>query len=68
MLGGGVGMPILASVQGWGLASERNAQIIQQSEQYCPPGQRNTLAGCRNSHRSYYFGRSHIGGGPGYGK
>jgi|GEM_PF-1916801 len=68
MLGFMVGLPFIASSRGWGLGSETNTKISSQADSYCPPAQTRPDGTCQRSHRSYYFGRSVLGGGPRSGK
>lgn len=68
LLGTGVMLPYMASSNGWGVKTERDPLVMKNSVQYCPSGRRDFSGRCRRSHRSYFYGRSMRGGGPGRGK
>ena len=59
-----VGMPIAASRYGWGLGGETNERVVAASSAYCPPERLRPDGSCSRTVRSYYFGRSFLGGGP----
>ena len=68
LLGFLVGVPVFGANRGWGLGTERNANIIANSGEFCPAALRLPDGRCRRTHRSYYFGRDVMGGGPHGGK
>lgn len=62
-------IPLLAARSGWGLGTEKDSTVIQSVDRNsCPDFQRDAFGKCRRSHRSYFGGRSYVGGGPGFGK
>ncbi len=61
-------LPTIASSRGWGLGTERNAKIIDDSDEYCPQGIGDSTTNCPKNHRSYYHGRERLGGSYGHGK
>ncbi len=63
-----IGFPILASRYGWGLGTETNQRVVTASSAYCPPERLRPDGTCARTVRSYYFGRSFVGGGPRSGK
>lgn len=63
-----VGIPVAGASRGWGLGSEVNARVIGESGTFCPTAMRLPDGRCQRTHRSYYFGRSRMGGGPNSGK
>ena len=60
-------IPLLATSRGWGFGTERNAEIIDDSDDYCPQVGAATT-NCPKNHRSYYHGRERLGGSYGHGK
>ncbi len=56
-------LPLAAAFKGWGLPGERSARIVRESGEYCSAYSRDAYGNCRRSHRSYFHGRSHMGGG-----
>lgn len=63
-----IGVPILGARSGWGLGTQTDRKIVAESEPFCPSGMRAPDGSCRRTVRSYYFGRSFVGGGPRAGK
>lgn len=61
-------LPYAASSSGWGIGSEKNPIILKGAAETCPDYQRTSNGTCRRRIRSYYYGRSHVGGGPRAGK
>jgi hypothetical protein len=55
--------PLYSAYRGWGLGSERDAHVVRDSSQYCPPGSQDMYGKCTRTHRSYFRGRSGMGGG-----
>ena len=68
LIGSMLVLPYLASTKGWGIGTEQNQKIIKQTEEYCPDYAKNQNGNCQKNHRSYYHGRSAIGGGNRVGK
>jgi hypothetical protein len=63
--------PIAAARYGWGFGTERNAQVVKVTGLEaggCPNYQKDMFGRCKRSYRSYFGGRSAMGGGPGFGK
>jgi len=63
-IGSLVTVPYLAGRNGYGLGTERNADVIKRSANDCPPEMKDPITGkCRRSHRSglrsrgYGFGK-----------
>lgn len=64
-----LGLPFVASERGYGIGTERNVRIIDESDLTCAGGApRNPDGTCRRAHRSYFHNRSRAGGGYGFGK
>ncbi len=63
-----IGLPLLAGARGWGLGSQTNANVVANADPYCPANRQREDGSCVRTHRSYYVGRSHSGGGPRSGK
>lgn len=63
-----VGIPMAGASRGWGLGSETNTRVIAEAGAFCPSAMRLPDGRCQRTHRSYYFGRSRVGGGPNSGK
>ncbi|MEM9301123.1 MAG: hypothetical protein AAGE01_03375 [Pseudomonadota bacterium] len=63
-----IAVPVLGARSGWGLGTQADQKIIADSDSFCPTTMRAPDGTCRRTVRSYYFGRSFIGGGPRTGK
>ena len=68
LLGFAVVVPVVGASSGWGLGTQANSKIISQADSYCPKSLQMADGRCQRTHRSYYFGRSTLGGGPHGGK
>ena len=67
-LGFAVAVPVLGASSGWGLGTQANSKVMSNANEYCPSSLRLADGRCQRTHRSYYFGRSTLGGGPHSGK
>lgn len=62
-------MPFVATRGGWLLGTERDASVMREADEYCPPDRLDPVTNkCRRSIRSYYYNRPGSGGGWGFGK
>lgn len=68
LLGFAVAVPVMGASSGWGLGTQTDSKIVADSGDYCPAAMRMADGRCQRTHRSYYFGRSTLGGGPHSGK
>lgn len=68
LLGFAIVVPVVGASSGWGLGTQSNSKIISQADSYCPNALKMADGRCQRTHRSYYFGRSTLGGGPHGGK
>lgn len=57
-----IALPLVAGWRGWGISSERNAEIMKATAQACAEHERLSDGTCRRGHRSYYHRRGFGGG------
>ena len=63
LLGSFLFFPYLASSWGWGMASERNPEVMKVMQRDCPPHMRTAQGRCLRNHRSSYYNRGLRSGG-----